>query len=177
MPGPPQKKGPAGGLGTTFTRSDIYARFTTCYCSLPLRIEFKEKQWKGKNRSTALPIPILQKSCLQSSAVKTNPNNTSDPSGNENKSGRSDGGSSLATVSLSSLRKRTPLSLCWRAVPPLCGGEAALTDGRWRPVSAGYGSTHILRECLSMTWGETRILFSAGSVRTSAKRIEKMQIL
>lgn len=64
--------------------------------------------------------------------MKTNPNNTSDPSGNENKSGRSDGGSSLATVSLSSLRKQTPLSLCWQAAPPLCGGEGGggrCTDG------------------------------------------------
>lgn len=30
-------------------------------------------------------------------------------------------------------------------------GGAALTDGMWRPVSAGYGWTRILRECLWMT--------------------------
>lgn len=68
------------------------AHFMTCYF-FTFHIESSRERGKLQNVSARLLLPTDQKSCLETTAVNTNPNNTYDPSGNENRtSGRSSAG-------------------------------------------------------------------------------------
>lgn len=123
----------------------------------------RENRGGGEKASTRLWVPTEQKSC----SLNTNPNNTSDPGENENKSGRM----SHSVVPRWPSQETATSTPPWLAATWICRWQriVALTDGICRPASADPVRlrSHILPRCLPLTWGDPwPPLLSTGSMRT-----------